>query len=58
MISMNPLLLLLYTIIFCFLYGAAYGTALNGRNAYINRNSAVTALIFAFLLWLLNKPFG
>ncbi|QNJ09614.1 putative membrane protein [Synechococcus sp. Minos11] len=55
---MNPFLLLLYTVIFCVVYGAAYGAALTGKIACINRNSAITALVFAVVLWLLNKPFG
>ena len=28
---MNPFLLLLYTLIFCVVYGAAYGAALTGK---------------------------
>ena len=56
--AMNPFLLLLYTVIFCVVYGAAYGAALTGKIACINRNSAVTALVFAVVLWLLNKPFA
>ncbi|KZR87335.1 hypothetical protein MITS9509_01185 [Synechococcus sp. MIT S9509] len=55
---MNPWLLLLYTVLFCFVYGAAYGAALTGKIACVNRNSATTASIFAVVLWLLNKPFG
>ena len=43
---------------FCVVYGAAYGAALTGKIACINRNSAITALVFAVVLWLLNKPFG
>ena len=54
----ESLLLLLYTVIFCVVYGAAYGAALTGKIACINRNSAITALVFAVVLWLLNKPFG
>ena len=56
--AMNPFLLLLYTVIFCVVYGAAYGAALTGKIACINRNSAITALVFAVVLGLLNKPFG
>ena len=55
---MNPFLLLLYTVIFCVVYGAAYGAALTGKIACINRNSVITALVFAVVLWLLNKPFS
>jgi|TARA_B100002052_G_C15605960_1_gene473103 hypothetical protein len=55
---MNPFLLLLYTVIFCLVYGGAYGAALTGKIACINRNSAITALVFAVVLWLLNKPFS
>ena len=55
---MNPFLLLLYTLIFCLVYGAAYGAALTGKIACMNRNSVITALVFAVVLWLLNKPFG
>ena len=29
-----------------------------GKIACINRNSAITALVFAVVLWLLNKPFA
>lgn len=54
---MNPFLLLVYTLLFCLVYGAAYGAALTGKIACVNRNSAVTALVFAVVLWLLNKPF-
>ena len=56
--AMNPFLLLLYTVIFCVVYGAAYGAALTGKIACISRNSAITALVFAVVLWLLNKPFA
>ena len=56
--AMNPFLLLLYTVIFCVVYGAAYGAALTGKIACINRNSAITALVFGVVLWLLNKPFA
>jgi hypothetical protein len=55
---MSPFLLLLYTVIFCLVYGGAYGVALTGKVACINRNSAITALVFAVVLWLLNKPFS
>ena len=58
MAYVNPLLLLLYTVLFCFVYGAAYGAALTGKIACVNRNSAMTASIFAVVLWLLNKPFA
>ena len=54
----NSFLLLVYTLLFCLVYGAAYGAALTGKIACVNRNSAVTALVFAVVLWLLNKPFG
>ena len=54
----NSFLLLVYTLLFFLVYGAAYGAALTGKIACVNRNSAVTALVFAVVLWLLNKPFG
>ena len=54
----NPFLLLVYTLVFCLVYGAAYGAALTGKIACVNRNSALTALVFAVVLWLLNKLFG
>ena len=39
--------LVLYTLIFWVVYGTAYGAVLTGKIAYINRNSAITALVFA-----------
>ena len=54
----NPFLLLVYTLLFCLVYGAAYGAPLTGKIDCVTRNSAVTALVFAVVLWLLNKPFG
>ena len=56
--SGEPFFVVALHLIFCVVYGAAYGAALTGKIACINRNSAITALVFAVVLWLLNKPFG
>ncbi|CAI8155077.1 MAG: Uncharacterised protein [Prochlorococcus marinus str. MIT 9215] len=58
---MSPIALLISTLIFCFVYGAAYGAALNSKQeklVFINRNSTFVAIGFAVLLFLLNKPFS
>lgn len=58
---MSPLVLSFSTLLFCLIYGAAYGAALNSSNdrvVFINRRSALVAVGFALLLFLLNKPFG
>ena len=58
---MSPIALLLSTTLFCLIYGAAYGAALNARQqpmVFMNKSSALVAIGFAALLFLLNKPFG
>ena len=58
---MSPLALLFSTLLFCLIYGAAYGAALNADQkpvVFINRRSCLVAIGFAALLFLLNKPFG
>jgi hypothetical protein len=57
---MQPLALLISTLLFCFVYGVAYGAALShgsGGMKPINARSTVVAVIFAVLLFFLNRPF-
>ena len=58
---MSPWVLLISTLLFCLIYGAAYGAALNGDQSpvvFMNRRSCLVAIGFALLLFVLNKPFG
>jgi len=58
---MKPWFLLFSTLVFCLIYGSAYGAALNRKNEqveFLNKDSALVAIGFSVLLFLLNKPFG
>ncbi|GCE65861.1 hypothetical protein OMCYN_01807 [cyanobiont of Ornithocercus magnificus] len=58
---MNPWTLLFSTFLFCLIYGAAYGAALNRKNdtiIFLNRDSVLIAIAFSLILFILNRPFG
>ena len=58
---MSPWALFFSTLLFCLIYGCAYGAALNRKNknvVFINKSSTLVAVLFSLLLFLLNKPFG